>query len=94
MKNLFFTLLIITSFISTKKFAQEYKISSPDGHLSLQINNGETLHFSLIKDGKTIVPSVEVAMQLEKANIPSKNEKVNKTVNQQINTIIYPVVGI
>ena len=94
MKNLFFTLLIITSFISTKTFAQEYKISSPDGHLSLQINNGETLHFSLIKDGKTIVPSVEVAMQLEKSNIPSKNEKVNKTVKQQINTIIYPVVAI
>jgi alpha-glucosidase len=94
MKKLFFGWLILLSFISTKTFAQEYKITSPDGHLTLQISNDPSLHFSLIKNGKTIVPSVEIAMQLEKAIIPSKKEKINKTVKQQINTIIHPVVAI
>lgn len=69
-------------------------MTSPDGHLSLEIKNDGALHFSLAKDGKTIVPSVEVAMQLEKGTIPSKNEKVNKTIKQQINTIIHAVVAI
>jgi alpha-glucosidase len=94
MKKLFFGFIFIASFISTKTFAQQYKITSPDGHLSLEIKNDGALHFSLAKDGKTIVPSVAVAMQLEKGTIPSKNEKVNKTVKQQINTIIHPVVAI
>jgi alpha-glucosidase len=94
MKKLFFGFIFIASFISTKTFAQQYKITSPDGHLSLEIKNDGALHFSLAKDGKTIVPSVEVAMQLEKGTIPSKNEKVNKTIKQQINTIIHPVVAI
>lgn len=94
MKKLFFSFIFIASFISTKTFAQQYKITSPDGHLSLEIKNDGALHFSLAKDGKTIVPSVEVAMQLEKGTIPSKNEKVNKTIKQQINTIIHPVVAI
>lgn len=94
MKKLFFGFIFIASFISTKTFAQQYKITSPDGHLFLEIKNDGALHFSLAKDGKTIVPSVEVAMQLEKGTIPSKNEKVNKTIKQQINTIIHPVVAI
>ena len=94
MKKLFFSLLIFTSFISAKTFAQQYKITSPDGHLTMQISNVKSLHFSLLKNGKTIVPSVEIAMQLEKEVIPAQNEKVKKTLKKQINTIINPVVAI
>jgi len=94
MKKLFFGLLIFTSFISAKTFAQQYKITSPDGHLTMQISNVKSLHFSLLKNGKTIVPSVEIAMQLEKEVIPAQNEKVKKTLKKQINTIINPVVAI
>jgi alpha-glucosidase len=94
MKKILFPFFFLTLFISTKIFAQEYKITSPDGHLLLQIDNEKSLHFSLMKNGKTIVPSVEIAMQLDKETIPSEKEKVKKTVKQQINTIIHPVVAI
>ncbi|HXR84780.1 MAG TPA: glycoside hydrolase family 97 protein [Hanamia sp.] len=94
MKKLSFSLLILTFFISREIFAQQYKIVSPDGHLTLQINNDPSLHFSLMKNGQTIVRSVEIAMQLDKEIIPSKNEKVTKTVKQQISTVIHPIVAI
>jgi alpha-glucosidase len=94
MRKLYLLALVFVSFASTKIFAQQYQVSSPDGQLSVQIKNEKSLHFSLIKDGKTIIPSVEIAMELEKGTLPSANEKVNKTVKQQINTILHPVVAV
>ena len=94
MKKSLSGLLVLVFFINAKIFAQQYEISSPDGHLIMKIENGKSLHFSLIKNNQIIVPSVEVAMELQQGNIPSEKDKITKAVKQQIIQNIIPVVAI
>jgi alpha-glucosidase len=94
MKKCYFFFLVSALFITTKTFAQQYQISSPDGHLIMKVTNEKSLHFSLIKNNKTIVSSAEVAMLLKQQIIPSEKDKISKAVKQQINQIIHPVVAI
>lgn len=89
-----FCFLLLLFFIKTNISAQKYQINSPDGHLSMEIINGKTLHFSLLKNKKIIVPSVEVAMVLQKKVLPSENDKVKKVVKQNIDELIHPIVAI
>lgn len=74
--------------------AQTYNIQSPDSHLSVTIKNGKNLQFSIMKEGKIIVPAVEAAMILPDATIPSANDKIKRTAKQQIRTILNPVVAV
>ena len=94
MKKSLSCLLVLVFFINAKIFPQQYEISSPDGHLIMKIENGKSLHFSLIKNNQIIVPSVEVAMELQQGNIPSEKDKITKAVKQQITQNIIPVVAI
>jgi alpha-glucosidase len=94
MKKSFPFLLIFVFFITTNLSAQKYQISSPDGHLSIQIINEKSLHFSLTKNAKIIIPSVEIAMNLQQQMIPAGKDKISKAVKQQTNQIIHPVVAI
>lgn len=86
--------MLILFFVTTKISAQEYQITSPDGRLSMKIIKDKTLHFSLIKNGKTIIPSADIAMVLENKGIPSEKDKINKVLKQQANEVIHPVVAI
>jgi alpha-glucosidase len=74
--------------------AQQYMLSSPDGHLQLKINNGKSLSFSLIKDNDVIIPSSTMAMVLNNGSIPRENDKVSKVVRHSVNEIIHPVVPV
>jgi len=94
MKKSLSCLLVLVFFINAKIFAQQYEISSPDGRLTMKIENGKSLHFSLIKNNQIIVPSVEVAMEWQQGNIPSEKDKITKAVKQQIIQNIIPVVAI
>ena len=94
MKKSFSFFLILVFFIATKISAQQYQISSPDGHLTMKITNEKSFHFSLLKNDKTIVPFVEAAMVLQQGIIPSEKDKITKAVKQQINQIIHPVIAI
>ena len=94
MKKSYTSLFFFFFFITTKIFAQQYQISSPDGHLIMKIENEKSLHFSLIKNNETIVPSVEVAMVLQQGIIPSEKDEISKAVKQEISQNIIPVVAI
>jgi alpha-glucosidase len=94
MKKILFSCLVFILSFASKTFAQAYQISSPDGHLSVQIKNEKSLHFSLIKNGQTIIPSVEIGMNLQQQTLAAEKDKINKAVKQQIKQIIYPVVAI
>ncbi len=93
MQKVLFSCLIFTLF-TTASNGQQYQLASPDGHLSIQINNDNGLRFSLSKDGKPLVTSVEAALILEQGTLPSASSKRPKTEKQQVNTVIHPVVAI
>ncbi|MDP4286087.1 MAG: glycoside hydrolase family 97 protein [Bacteroidota bacterium] len=87
---IFLSFLFITHNIS----AQQYSVSSPNGHLKVFISKDNSLHFTLQKDGKTIIPSVEAAMMAESEAIPGIKDKVRKAIKQSVNTNIQPVIAI
>jgi alpha-glucosidase len=93
MKKLVYFLPVVF-FITQNVSAQQYQISSPDGHLQVIINKDDSLHFSLKKDGKIIVPSVQIAMNTMNGLIPAAKQKVRKVIKEEVNKIINPVVAI
>ncbi len=44
--------------------AQDYQLTSPDGHLGLTVSNGEILQYSLSLDGRTLVAPSPMGFQL------------------------------
>ena len=93
MKRLVYFILLVI-FIAPNVSAQEYQLASPDGRLQVIIDNGDSMHFSLKKDGKIIVPSVEIAMNTAEGAIPDAKHKVRKVVKGDVNKMIHPVVAI
>ncbi len=93
MKNIFFFCLLFILY-PPKPYAQQYQLTSPDGHLKVQVNNDKSLHFSLDKNGAALIPSVEAALELTSGNIPGENEKISKVQKKSVNDIIHPVVAI
>lgn len=91
-KTFFYCLVFIL--ITTSSNAQQYQLTSPDGHLKVQINNDKGLHFSLLKNEKPIVTSIEAALILKEGMLPAENDKISKTEKQKVNDIIHPVVAI
>ena len=85
---------LIFSFVGFTSSAQQYQLSSPDGHLKVQINNDNSLHFSLQKDGKPIVSSIEAALVLQQGTLPGEKNKIAKAEKSSVNDIIHPVVAI
>jgi len=69
-------------------------MESPDGHLKVQVNNDKSLHFSLDKNGETLIPSVDAALDLVSGVIPAGNAKISKVQKKSVNETIHPVVAI
>lgn len=85
---------LICLFIYASTRAQQYTLSSPDGHLQVKISNEGSLHFSLLKDGQPVIPSVSVNMVLGNGQILGENNKVRRTVKTSVNEDIHPVVAV
>ena len=46
-------------------WAQDYQLTSPDGHLRLDVSNQSTLQYSVSLDGKTLVAPSPMGFQLK-----------------------------
>ncbi len=90
-RTLLLTLLSITA--TCYAFAKEYKISSPDGKISMTVNVGTGLKWSATFDGKEIINNSKIAMVLADGKVLGENEKVKKAIFSQLNDIIRPVVA-
>lgn len=84
----------ILTLLAASTYGQQYQLASPDGHLKVQINNDKTLHFSLSKDARPIVTSLEAALTLDQEKLPEANGKISKSEKQKVNNLIHPVVAI
>jgi alpha-glucosidase len=88
------TLFILSLLSITWANAQQYSLSSPDQHLTVLVNTKGSLHFSILKDGQTLIPSVVVGMTLKSGEIPAKGAKVGTAKKRSVNEEIHPVVAI
>jgi len=92
MKKLTFAifLFVLAGYCS---FAKEYKITSPDGRISLNVNIGAEIKWSATFNGKEAVTSSRIALILADGKILGENEKVKNSTISQLNEIIHPVVA-
>lgn len=74
--------------------AQQYDLASPDGHLQVQINNSDSLYFSLKEDGNAIIPSAIISLQLNDGTVLGRDDKVRRSKKASVHTTITPVVAI
>ena len=86
-------LTLLTIFSTTWSFAKDYKISSPDGKISLNVNVDAGIKWSVTREGKEIIANSKIAMILADGKILGENEKVKKTAATRLNDIIKPVVA-
>ncbi len=73
-------------------YAKEYKLSSPDGKISVTVKAGPGFHWSASCSGKTIISAAEGGMILESGIFPGKAEMVKKAIYGKINQELIPEV--
>lgn len=73
--------------------AKEYKVSSPDGKISLTVSVGTEIKWHATLEGKEIINNSKIAMILATGKVLGENEKVRKAVFSKLNDIIKPVVA-
>jgi alpha-glucosidase len=91
MKRLFI-LTLFAIFSGLCSSAKDFKISSPDGKLSLNVNVDAGIKWSVVREGKEVVAGSKIAMILADGKVLGENEKVRKATVSSLNDIIKPVV--
>jgi alpha-glucosidase len=87
---LLITVLIFTTFIIS---ARDYKISSPDGKVSVTVNVGKQISWSAFYDNKEVMSVTRIAMILADGKTLGENETVRKPATGKFKGIIKPVIS-
>ncbi len=70
-----------------------YKVISPDGHLSATVVVGQTVSYSVSRDGVNLIAPSEISMTLSDGIVFGENDKVRKvkkaSVDQTLPTVAY-----
>jgi alpha-glucosidase len=90
-RTLILTLFAI--FSAALSFAKDYKVSSPDGKISLNVSVETGIKWSVAREGKELFTNSKIAMILADGKVLGENEKVRKTEVRSLNEIIKPVVA-
>jgi alpha-glucosidase len=73
--------------------AKDYKISSPDGKIVINVSIGSDIRWSATFENKEIISSAKVAMTLGDGKIFGVNEAVKKSSLVRLNEILKPEVA-
>jgi alpha-glucosidase len=87
---LFSAIMVSIGFVS---LGRDYKITSPDGKISVIVNVDKEITWSASFDNKEIINSAKVAMLLADGKILGANEVVRKSTSGRQNDTIKPVVA-
>ncbi len=93
MKRFFLTVLAaILMAVSLHAADKIYKLQSPSGELTVEINAGRALRWSVEMQGIKVLQPSAIAMVLEDGTAFGKDVKVKKTVRQSVNRTVKPVL--
>jgi len=74
-------------------YAKDYKVSSPDGKITVTVSPATDLNWSVTYDGKEVISSAKAGMVLVDGIIPVSGEKVRKATPGKINQVLETVVA-
>jgi alpha-glucosidase len=88
-------LLFTTAFLLTAgfSFSKDYKITSPDGKISVTVTIGKEITWSAGYNNIEILRSTHSTMVLADGRAAGENDPVRKSVNGKFNDVITPVVA-
>ena len=87
--------LILTVMISGSiLLAQEHSISSPDGRTVVKIQTGETLLYSVSRNGCSVVNNCPISLTIKGRAPLGKNVQVIKASRRTVNQELKPVVPV
>jgi alpha-glucosidase len=73
--------------------AKDYKISSPDGKIVINVSVGSDIKWSATYENKEIISSAKTAMILGDGKILGANETIKKSLLNNINEILKPEIS-
>ena len=88
MKKLLITTLTVLLAMSVQ--AKDYTIASPDGKINVLIQSGETLTWSVSKDGAQLIAPSTIALKLTDGTIYGKNAKFRKAKGLCVSETLFP----
>ncbi len=88
-----FVLIVLCLIFTTYAIAKEYKIDSPNGKISLKVSVGSDIKWSATLDGKELICTDRIALELTGEKVLGVNEKVRKVKYNSLNELIRPVVA-
>jgi alpha-glucosidase len=89
------SLLIALLFVLTVSFVfpKDYKVTSPDGKITVNVNVGTDIKWSATVDDKEVINSSKIAMTLDNGKVLGNSEKVKSARITMLNEISRPVVA-
>ncbi|MBQ7458662.1 MAG: glycoside hydrolase family 97 protein [Bacteroidales bacterium] len=71
-------------------YARDYNISSPDGKINVTISCGESILWSVAKDGKQLIAPSKIALTLTDGTVYGKNAKFRKAKGLCVSETLFP----
>ena len=81
-RTLTFVLALVAA--SSLLAAKDYTLSSPDGHLSVKVDAGKTLSYSILRDGELLVEPSCLAITLDDGTLWGPDARFRKAVRRTV----------
>ena len=94
-KRFLFSIAAAFLFAATPSFAKDvnYRVTSPDGHISATVMVGEDIRYSVSRNEQTLIAPSTISMNLSDGTVFGQNDKVRKTVitsfDETFSTVAY-----
>lgn len=94
-KRFLFSIAAAFLFAATPSFAKDvnYRVTSPDGHISATVMVGEDIRYSVSRNEQTLIAPSTISMDLSDGTVFGQNDKVRKTVrtsfDETFSTVAY-----
>lgn len=74
-------------------YGQQYTVTSPDGKLKFQLNNGTAIEYSVSHEENILIALSPIAMKLTSGQVLGENETVSSTETRTVDNVITPLYG-
>jgi alpha-glucosidase len=91
-KKIYLTAILLCLVLSS--MAKEYNVTSPDGRISVVVTKETDLKWIVTYDGKEIVRSQAVSMELSGSRIPLEKDRIKKASTNRVKETLTPVVPV
>lgn len=72
--------------------AKDYKVSSPDGRIDVNVSTGAKTTYTVQFDGRTVLAPSPLSMKFEGGKVIGDNMNVKKVTTNTVDRVLYPVI--